>query len=73
MTVSSGRPSTTGAPSVVVDYMQLLFGRHISWWPGTTPLWSILRFEGLASGSDVAVTVELETPFLFVVPLVEGE
>ena len=30
-------------------------------------------FEGLVSGSDVAVTVELETPFLFVVPLVEGE
>jgi len=27
----------------------------------------------LASGSDVAVTVELETPFLFIVLLVEGE
>ena len=26
-----------------------------------------------ASGSDVAVTVVLETPFLFVVPVVEGE
>ena len=27
----------------------------------------------MASGSDVAVKVELKIPFLFVVPLVEGE
>jgi len=53
--------------------MQLLFGGHIGWCPDTTPLGNIEVFKGLASGSDVAVTVELETPFLFVVPLVEGE
>ena len=62
-----------GAPSVVVDSMQLLFGGRIGWCPDTTPLENIEVFKGLASGSDVAVTVELETPFLFVVPLVEGE
>jgi len=65
---SSGRPSATGAPSVVVDSMQVLFGRHlIVWYPDTTPLGNI---QGLAFGS---VTVELETPLVFVVPLVEGE
>ena len=61
--VSSGRTSATGAPSVVVDSMQMLFGRHIGWCPaaGTTPLESIEVFK---AGSDVAVTVELENPFL---------
>ena len=70
--VSSGssKPSATGASSVVVDSMQLLFGRHVGLCPGTTPL---MNFEGLPFGSDVAVPAELETPFLFVVPLVEGE
>ena len=31
--VSSGssKPSATGASSVVVDSMQLLFGRHVGW------------------------------------------
>ena len=69
--VSSGRPSATGAPSVVVDFMQMLFGRHVGWCPGTTLLVNIEVLK--ASGSDVAVTVVLETPFLFVVPVVEGE
>ena len=63
-------PSAAGALSVVVDSMQMLFGRRVGWCPGITPFGHI---EGLASGSDVAVTVEPETPFLFVVPLVEGE
>ena len=55
--VSPGyRPSVTGAPSVVVDSVQMLFRHH-----------------AMASGSDVAGTVELQTPFLFVVPLFEGE
>ena len=63
-------PSAIGALSAVVDSMQMLFGRRVGWCPGITPFGHI---EGLASGSDVAVTVELETPFLFVVPLVEGE
>ena len=40
--------------------------------PGTTPLMNV-EVEGLESGSDFAVTVELKAPFLFVVPLVEGE
>ena len=48
--------------------MRMLFGRLVGWCQGATPFGHI---EGLASGSDVAVTVELETPFLFVVPLVE--
>ena len=39
--VSSGRPSATGAPSVVVDSMQMLFGSHVGWCPGTTPLGNI--------------------------------
>ena len=51
----------------------MLFGRHVGWCPGTTPLMNIEVLKGLASGSDVAVTVELKIPFLFVVPLVEGE
>jgi len=60
--------AATGAPSVVVDSMQVLFGRHlIVWYPDTTPLGNI---EGLVFGS---VRVELETPLVFVVPLVEGE
>ena len=36
--VSSGSPSATGAPSVVVDSMQMLFGGHVGWCPGTTLL-----------------------------------
>ena len=68
--VSSGRPSATGAPSVVDDSMQMLFGRHVGWCPGTSPL---VNIEVLASGSYVGVTVEFETPFLFIVPPVEGE
>ena len=70
--VSSGRPSATGAPSVVVDSMQMLFGRHVGWCPaaGTTPL---VNIEVLKAGSDVALTVEFETPFLFIVPLVKCE
>ena len=71
--VAIGPLLLAGAPSVVVDSMQLLFGRHVGWCPDTTPLGNIEVFKGLASGSDVSVTVELETPFLFVVPLVEGE
>jgi len=55
-------PSATGALSVVVDSMQMLLGRRVGWCPGITPFGHI---EGLASGSDVAVTVEPETPFLF--------
>ena len=65
--VSSGRPSATD------DFVQILYSRHVGWCTGTTPLGNIEVFEGLASGSDVSMTVELETPFLFVVPLVEGE
>ena len=43
--------------------------------PGHHPAWEVLQFEGLASGSDrenVAVTVEPETPFLFVVIWLKG-
>ena len=36
--VSSGRPFVTCAPSVVVDSMQILFGRQVGLCPGTTPL-----------------------------------
>jgi len=36
--ISSCRPSVTGAPSVVVDSMQMLFGNHVGSYPGTTPL-----------------------------------
>jgi len=67
---SSGKPSTAVTSSVAVGSMQMPFGRHVGLCPGTTPL---MNFECLAFGSDVAVPVELETPFLFVVPLVEGE
>ena len=49
--------------------MQMLFGRHVGWCLGSTPL---VNIEGLASGSDV-VTVELETPFLLAVPVVKWE
>ena len=52
--VSSGRPSATGAPSLVVDSMQVLFGRHVGWFQARS-------FECLASGNNVAVTVEFET------------
>jgi len=48
----------------------MLFGRHVGMCPGITPL---VNIGGLESGSGVAVTVELETPFVFVVPLLEGE
>jgi len=47
----------------------MLFGRHAGLCPGITPLGNI---GGLESGNGVAVTVELETPFVFVVPLLEG-
>ena len=33
----------------------------------------VLKFEALVSWSDVAMTVQLETPFLLSVHLVEGE
>jgi len=41
--VSSGSSkfSATGASSVVVDSMQLLFGRRVGWRPGITPLENI--------------------------------
>ena len=67
---SSDRPSATAVPSVVVDSMKMLFGKHVCWSPRTKLLGNI---EGLASGSDVAVTVEIETPFLLVVLMVKGE
>ena len=52
--------------------MQILFGRHVGWFQaaGNT---SLEYIKVLKAGSDVALTVELETPFLFVVPLVQGE
>ena len=69
--VSSCKPSATGAPSVVVSSiidithygsMQMLFGRHVGCMvPRQHTTWEHWSFEGLASGSDVAVTVELET------------
>ena len=46
--------------------MQMLFG-IVGLCPGTTPLGKI---EGL---TVTVVTAELETPFVFVVPLAEGE
>ena len=70
--VSSGRPSATGAPSVVVDSMQMLFGRHVGWCPlhhYTSPLGNkISRLDVWERGFD-----ELGSPFLLVVHLVEGE
>ena len=41
--VSSGRPSATGASSVVVVSIQMLFGidTKVGWCPGTTPLMNI--------------------------------
>ena len=48
----------------------MLFGRHVGLCPGITPLGNM---GGLESGSGVAVTVELEDPFVFAVPLLEGE
>jgi len=65
--VSSGRPSATGAPSVVVDSMQILFGRHVGWY--TSPLGNkISRLGVWERGFE-----ELGTPFLLAVHLVEGE
>ena len=58
---SSGRPSATGAPFLVVESMQMPFGRHVGWCP-----------RGLGK-TEVAVTVEQEalvdTPFLLVIHL----
>ena len=63
-----------GAPSVVADPMQMLFGRLVDWCPGTTPLENIEVLKAWRLGAiDVAVRVEPETPFLFVVSLVQGE
>ena len=59
--VSSGRPSATCASSVLVDSMQILFSRDAGWCQAPRRL-GVLKF--WASGSDVAVSVELETPFL---------
>jgi len=36
--VSSGRPFVTCGTSVVVDSMQIVFGRYVDLCPGTTPL-----------------------------------
>ena len=67
-------PPTLGAPSIVFDF-KMLIGRPVDGRPVTKPSWGVLKFEGLASGSDrrvVAVTIELVNLFLFVVHLVEG-
>jgi len=53
--------------------MQMLFGKHVCVFPEPSRSGILNGFEGSASGSDVAVTVELETPFLLVIPLVKGE
>jgi len=66
---SSDMPSNTGTSSIVFD--SKMFCRHVDWRLVTTLRGEYEKFEGLASGSDT-VTVELETPFLFVVHLVEG-
>ena len=66
---SSGMPSNTGTPSIV--FGSKMFSRPVDWRPVTTLRGEDEKFEGLASWSDT-VTVELETPFLFVVHLVEG-
>jgi len=68
---SSGSPAATGAPSGVVDPMQMSFGVQTHrLLPQHHATWEYLMIK---SGSKVAVTVELETPFLLLVPLVEGE
>ena len=38
---SYGRPSATGASSVVVDFVQMLFSRLVGWRPDTTLLGNI--------------------------------
>ena len=54
--------------------MQMLFGRLVDWCPSTTPLENIEVLKAWRLGAiDVAVRVEPETPFLFVVSLVQGE
>ena len=74
---SSGRSCATGAPSFVVHSIHVhTVGRHVALCPATSLLGNIKFWRLGARGfdkEDVAVTVELETPFLFVVPLVEGE
>jgi len=36
--VFAGRASAPGTISFVLDSMQMLFGRHVGWCPGTAPL-----------------------------------
>ena len=69
---SSGRPSATGHPPVVVDSIQILFGRHIGWYPDTTRRLGI-SCEGWRLGaSKENVAVQLEAPFLSVFHLDKG-
>ena len=55
---------------LILLYLQMLYGSLES--PGSTPLRNTEGWKDWLLGV-IAVTVELKTPFLFVVPLVEGE
>ena len=55
----------------------MLFGKHVGWCSDATPLGNTVRRLGVLEQrfdkEEAAVTVELETPFLLLVYLVEGE
>ena len=55
-------PLVGGAPSVVVDSMQLLVGRYTGWCPDTTPLENIKPLKAWRLGDK-------EDAFLFVLSL----
>ena len=63
----SGSPSATGAPSVVVDSRQMLFGKHVGWCSDATPLGNTVRRLGVLEQrfdkEEAAVTVSLRLHF----------